>query len=238
MEPLDLLSMFLLGLLGTGHCLGMCGPLVLALPGGAGRGLVGHLAYHLGRSLTYGVVGAALAGVGAGLRAAASGLGEDPLGAVARLQVALSGLSALLLLALGLVRLGVLREPAALATATPGRLPWVRRLEAGALEGRLLPLLGLGLLLGLLPCGLSYGAFARTLSAPGALEGCLAALAFAGGTLPGLLALGTGASALARRHRRLFDLLAGLLLVGMAARVGVDAALRLAGSDLPSLREL
>ena len=32
-EEFDIISMFLLGLFGTGHCIGMCGPLVLAIPG-------------------------------------------------------------------------------------------------------------------------------------------------------------------------------------------------------------
>ncbi|WP_413815108.1 sulfite exporter TauE/SafE family protein, partial [Desulfosarcina sp.] len=30
--PIDMIALFMLGLLGTGHCIGMCGPLVVALP--------------------------------------------------------------------------------------------------------------------------------------------------------------------------------------------------------------
>jgi sulfite exporter TauE/SafE len=38
--------MFMLGLLGTGHCVGMCGPLIFAFPGRAGR-FMSHAWYHL-----------------------------------------------------------------------------------------------------------------------------------------------------------------------------------------------
>ena len=87
-------------------------------------------------------------------------------------------------------------------------------------------MVGLGLVLGLLPCGLSFAAFAAALPSGGATEGALAVFAFGLGTLPGLLLLGTAASRLARRHSRVIELLAGLLLIGMAAAMvadGVDA---------------
>jgi hypothetical protein len=226
----DAASMLLLGLLGTAHCVGMCGPLVLALPAGAAwRGARGHAAYHLGRLATYAALGALAAGLGAGLRllaasSATGGSGVSPLAAVTRLQVVVSLVASLLLLALGLARLGIIREPPLLSVASPGRLPWLGRLRRRAEGGRALPLFGLGLLLGLLPCGLSYAAFARALPAPGPLEGAALTLAFGLGTVPGLALLGTGAAALARRHGRLADILAGMLLVGMAVSLGVDAA--------------
>ncbi len=62
----DLGWAFALGLLGAGHCVGMCGPLVLAMPAAGGR-LSPQLRYHLGRITTYTVIGAALGGLGAGL---------------------------------------------------------------------------------------------------------------------------------------------------------------------------
>lgn len=218
----DVVSMVLLGVLGTGHCLGMCGPLVLALPGSS-KGLVVHISYHLGRVTTYVLLGGLLAGLGAWLRDMA-GSGDDPLGTVARLQVIISLVSALLLLALGLVRLGIVREPAILSVATPSKVPGFRSIQERAIGGGSpVFVFMLGLLLGLLPCGLSYAAFARVLSASDALDGAMLVAAFGLGTVPGLLILGTGGAALARRHRRLADLLAGVLLIGMAISIGVDA---------------
>lgn len=219
-----LASMFLLGLVGTGHCLGMCGPLVLALPF-AQRGVRAHLGYHLGRLATYVVIGAAVAGLGAGLRHAAAGSGEDPMGTLARLQLVVSLVAALLLLGFGLARLGIVREPEVLSLASPSRVPGFEALRRRAAEkGGGAAVFGLGMLLGLLPCGLSYAAFARALPVADPLLGALMLGAFGLGTAPGLLVLGTGGSTVARRHRRLADLLAGVLLVGMAVSLGVDAA--------------
>ena len=84
-----------------------------------------------------------------------------------------------------------------------------------------------GMLLGLLPCGLSYAAFARTVPSGGAAPGAMLAGAFGVGTVPGLLIVGTAASEVARRHARLFDLLSGLMLIGMAAVLGADGVLSL-----------
>ncbi len=226
-----LLSMLLLGLLGTGHCLGMCGPLVLALPFST-RGFLVHLVYHAGRVVTYVVVGAVVAGIGAGLRYATADT-EDPMAVLARVQVVISMISVLLLLFFGLTRLGIVKEPSILALASPGRVPGFEGLKQRAAEkGRVAPVFALGLLLGLLPCGLSYAAFARVLAAPTPFEGAALVAAFGLGTIPGLLVLGTGGAALARKHRRLADILAGLVLIGMAVSLGVDAVTALLRSSV------
>lgn len=228
--PLDIASLFLLGLLGTGHCLGMCGPLVLALPGRHGR-FRSHLAYHAGRIATYAALAALAAGLGAGARATAgAATGSALLDPVTRMQVLLSLVSAALLLGLGLVRLGVLPEPSAWSLAGPGRVPGASRIARAAVTGGSLPALaGFGLVMGLLPCGLSWAAFARALSAGSPIDGAILGATFGLGTLPGLLLLGTSVGALARRHARLVDILSGLLLVGMAAALGADALVVLAG---------
>lgn len=219
----DLYSLFLLGLLGTGHCLGMCGPLVLALPGRHKR-VRSHLLYHAGRITTYTIVGAVLGALGAGLVALEAPTSGDPMGSVARLQVGLSIVSAALLGWFGLARLGVVREPGWMSVASPSFLPGLMRVQRGAAKGGGLSMFLLGLMLGLLPCGLSFAAFAAALPAGGALPGGAMVFCFGVGTLPGLLLLGTVASRFAQQHRRSFDILAGLLLIGMAASLGVDAA--------------
>jgi sulfite exporter TauE/SafE len=215
--------MFVLGITGTGHCVGMCGPLVLALPAHSGRYLA-HLLYHLGRVCTYTLVGAAVGGAGAAM-ATAAGVAGNRVDWVPKVQVTVALLAAALLLGLGLLRLGVVREPAWMAVASPARIPGFRRLQRSAMaRGGLGSLFLLGLMLGLLPCGLSYAAFVRALPAGGPLPGALLLAGFGAGTIPGLLVVGTAASAFARRHARLFDLLSGLLLIAMAASLAVDAA--------------
>jgi hypothetical protein len=214
MEQTDLIGMFMLGLLGTGHCIGMCGPLIFAFPGRSGRFLP-HVWYHLGRVTTYVGVGAALGGVGA-LIAALTGM--DSKSDVASLQAWLRWFAAVLLAVLGLIRLGWLQEPRWLDRLNPERIPGFSRAMSGASgSGGQTAFFLLGLLLGFLPCGLSYGAFAQALSTGSAGTGALLVLAFAAGTVPGLLLLGTGVSAIVRRYRRPSDIIAGVLMLVMAA---------------------
>lgn len=217
-------SMFALGVLGSGHCLGMCGPLILALP--ARRdGPGAHLAYHGGRLLTYVVAGLILGGLGGGLARLSS---DESLIRTLRVQQAMSVLAALLLGLLGLVRLGLLREPGFLAIADPARLPGFKRLQQMLIRGRegdgpgVGSLFLLGGMLGWLPCGLSFAAFARALAADGPLGGGALTLVFGLGTLPALLLLGFSASRLSALHRQVSDIVAGMLMVGMAVALLAD----------------
>ncbi|MFO7708411.1 MAG: sulfite exporter TauE/SafE family protein [Desulfobacterales bacterium] len=218
MDGVDIWGMFLLGLLGTGHCIGMCGPLIFAFPGRTGR-LLPHLAYHLGRIATYTGVGAALGGIGQMM----AGSGGDPGGVVA-VKVVLWLVAASLLLVLGVARLGIFPEPRWLSLVAPDRIPGFKVALEGATSGRgLAPFLVLGLILGFLPCGLSYGAFANALGTASVLKGTASTLAFAVGTAPGLILLGTGASALFNRFRRQSDILAGVLMILMAVKMAHKA---------------
>jgi hypothetical protein len=220
-DHLDLVSMFLLGLLGSGHCVGMCGPLVVAFPGRRGH-FSAHLAYNAGRVATYTAIGAFLAGVGAGVAAVAA---EASLQWTARAQVVFSLVAALFLALFGLSKLGFIREPHLLSLPSPARIPGFGLIQRRVLSGDGLGSVFLiGLLLGLLPCGLSYAAFARVLPAGGPLEGGLMAFAFGLGTVPSLLAVGLGASRLSARHRKISDLVAGALMIGMATALLMDAA--------------
>lgn len=223
METADMVPMFLLGILGTGHCLGMCGPLVVAFPMRVG-GLTAHLLYHTGRLTTYTAVGLAMGGLGAGLSRLALLGGADPLVWIVRVQVGFSLAAALFLFHFGLTRLGLVREPEWMALATPTRIPGYRRI-VGALGGRRsrTAMVLLGLMLGFLPCGLSFAAFSRALASGSPASGAVMLISFGIGTLPGLLALGTVGAGIVRRYRRQSDVLAGMLMIGMAAALTADA---------------
>jgi sulfite exporter TauE/SafE len=215
-SDMNLYSMFLLGLFATGHCIGMCGPIVLAVPARAGK-IAAHLLYHTGRVMTYVIIGAILGGIGSGfadLTGAADGL---YLARVARLQMLFSILAAVFMLIFGLSRLGLIREPAWMSEASPAKIPGFRNVQKEIMAGKRIAAYFLyGLVLGFLPCGLSYAAFAMALPSGGSLKGALLVLVFGLGTVPGLLLVGTGASALFRRYRRVSELLSGLLMIGMA----------------------
>ena len=220
--------MFLLGLLGTGHCVGMCGPLVVAFPARSGN-FTSHLCYHCGRIITYALIGALVGSLGAGLERLAGG-GTDHLLWVARLQVGFSLVAAVFLLLFGLSRLDILGEPAWIAKASPAEIPGYNRLIRTVLgKDNHGTMFLLGLMMGLLPCGLSFAAFARALPFAAPLTGGGLLLAFGVGTVPGLLLVGTGAAQFFRRFRRISDILSGLLMIGMGVSLLADGVMGLAG---------
>ena len=215
--------MFMLGLLSTGHCIGMCGPLVLAFPASTGKFLP-HVFYHIGRTITYIVIGFVMGLFGVGLAGMAAIIGGDPVVWIANIKTGLALFAALFLILFGLARLGILPEPAWISIAAPEKIPGYRKVMQSALfQKGDFEMFAVGVIMGFLPCGLSFAAFARALPAGGPIKGALLVFAFALGTIPGLLIIGTGASGIARRYRRLSDILAGLLMIFMAVKLGLKA---------------
>ncbi|MEW6513195.1 MAG: sulfite exporter TauE/SafE family protein [Pseudomonadota bacterium] len=177
-----LLALFIVGLLGGGHCAGMCGGIVGALslqsPQGGAAVLV-HLAYNFGRIGSY-----VLAGLLAGLLGQAAGN-------LLALQNVLYLVASLMLIAMGLYLLGITQFLAPLERG--GQALWQC---IQPLTKRFLPVRGvaqalpLGLLWGWLPCGLVYSALTTALASGSAGKGALLMLAFGLGTLPNLLLAG------------------------------------------------
>jgi sulfite exporter TauE/SafE len=202
-------ALMLAGLAGSlVHCVGMCGPFVLGqvvADSEHARGRYGEwqrlagaalLPYHLGRLTTYTALGA-IAGAATALFAATTGF--------AWLSAALLVLGALLMIlqAIGLA-LG--------ATSPLSRL--VTRL-AMPLSASRHPVgrYALGVVLGLLPCGLLYGALAAAAGTGGARDGAIAMLAFGAGTLPALIGVGWLGLLLRRRLSGIAHWVATPLLV-------------------------
>lgn len=217
-------------LLGSLHCLGMCGGLIALWAGRQGSGRQGcspfrsHLGYHLGRAASYGAVGL-VAGSAGGLLDRVSGglLGLQRTGAILA-----GGLVLLWGLAVTLGELGALR---ALPHATPlaGALGRLAGRAHRALDG--LPparqALLTGLLTPLLPCGWLWLFALTAAGSGGALPGAAVMLSFWVGTVPPLLIGGLGLSALAARLRPRVRLLGGLalVLVGGLALCGRGSAI-------------
>ncbi len=201
------LALFLVGLLGGTHCVGMCGGIVGALSMGVSARWSMHLAYNLGRILSYSAAGA-LAGI---LGGAGMGLeGQVPV------RLILYLVANLMLVALGLYLLGITRALA--FTERAGQALW-RRIQP--LTRRFLPARSiiqafpLGLLWGWLPCGLVYSALASALTAGSGQRGALMMLAFGLGTLPNLLLAGIVLARLNDVVRRpVVRTLSGLLVLG------------------------
>lgn len=192
-SELPLLSAFLVGLLGSVHCLGMCGGIVgaltLGLPESTRRSawaLLPYLfGYNLGRIASYAAFGALLGWL-SGL--ALAGLPSGELRVVGKL------VSGLFMVALGLYLAGW--WPGLVVLERLGGRLW-RRIEP---YGRkLLPVrhpwqaVGMGLVWGWLPCGLVYAALAFAVAAGNAGGSAARMAAFGLGTLPMMLAVGGAA---------------------------------------------
>ena len=202
---------FLFGLLGSFHCVGMCGAIALALPGAGGprgRYVAGRVLYNLGRITTYALLGGVAGALGQGLR-------------LAGWQQSLSLLSGGVILLLVATPERYLGRAAAFFDLDVVLLKVKSRLAYFYQQPSLGALYATGLLNGLLPCGLVYLALAGALSAPG-VAGAVAYMALFGlGTLPLMLALSLSGQLVPLRWRGrlrravpvLATVLAGLFIV-------------------------
>ncbi|MES2297266.1 MAG: sulfite exporter TauE/SafE family protein [Pseudomonadota bacterium] len=232
MNTAGLLPIFLTGLFGSVHCVGMCGGIVGALsaaqaprpafpvnvialragppPAPSLRAPALVLAYNGGRIASYATAGA-LAG---GLAGAAAALSQ-----LAAIETALYWLANLMLIALGLYLCDAWRGLAQLEVA--GQRLWS---HLRPLMKPLLPMDSpqraflLGGLWGWLPCGMVYSVLLTAMLSGSAASGAAVMLAFGLGTLPTLFALGLmGARLRAFGQRRGVRLAAGLTVAGFGA---------------------
>lgn len=202
-----LTGLFLTGLVGSiSHCAGMCGPFVLSQVGarlenvplermGEWHRMTGALVipYHLGRMCTYMMLGA---------------LGAGTVGRIAGGGAALHWVSALLL-AVAAVAVVAAAFPRALTLVLP-KMSWENRwsalvtARARSLFDRPVGLRGfaLGLVLGMIPCGLLYAALSTAASLGNWLAGAMGMAVFTLGTIPALVAIGIAGHVAAGVWRR------------------------------------
>jgi len=169
---------FTIGLLGSLHCVGMCGPIALSLPyqGSQRVYAAGNvLLYNLGRVATYSLLGIIIGMVGRGFFLA---------GFQSYVSIGLG----VLLLAIALFSINVesrlLQIP-----LMQGLNAWVKK-QLGKLLRQRGPsrLFLIGLLNGLLPCGLVYMAIAGALAAGSIFDSALYMSLFGIGTIPLMMA--------------------------------------------------
>ena len=198
---IELPLVFVAGILGTAHCLGMCGPFALIIGGGSkswSDAVARQLAYTAGRVFTYAVLGAAAGYCGSHLVAVLPSFLNFP--------AALAIAAGLLLLWQGFRATGL--WPSRLVSrwwnsaasngigAARDRLPRsAAPCLAGGFLGQFLRSRGTGVFLagmftGLLPCGLLYGMLALAASTHSLPFGGLAMAIFGLGTAPGMILTG------------------------------------------------
>jgi sulfite exporter TauE/SafE len=185
---LSLTAAFLVGLLGGGHCAGMCGGIVgavtVTLPGSRPKWPF-LIAYNFGRILTYTLAGVLAGAIGA------SSFFLDHLLPIEKILYAVANV---MLILLGLYLAGIWRVLTRLEVV--GGLLW-QRLQP--YSRTLLPVRNvpqailLGTLWGWLPCGLVYSVLVAAIATADPIGGGCLMLAFGLGTLPALLTMGMAA---------------------------------------------
>jgi len=170
-----ILLAFFIGLLGSVHCVGMCGPLMFAVLDQQGTfwsTASQQLLYQFGRIVTYSLLGLVLGLLGAG-------------GIISGWQQHLSILTGCLLLLLGVYHIIgrqipiIARQQQMLIAPILQKMGYWLRRPGGHFM--------VGLLNGLLPCGMVYLALASALNTGTPLRGGLFMLWFGLGTLPLML---------------------------------------------------
>jgi len=215
---MDLITAFTIGLVGSLHCLGMCGPIAVAIPLHRNNWMLkvtGGLLYNSGRIITYGLLGALFGLLGRGIQVA--GLQ----------QWASIGLGIIMILSV--LFPVIFREKVKLDRLFSG--------YAGRLTGRfrilfskrtLGNLLFIGLLNGLLPCGLVYMAIAGAINTNHVVTGIVFMMVFGIGTTPALLLLSLAGNVVTSGFRKkaakvipVFIVILGILFILRGMSLGI-----------------
>ena len=186
LDPAVLTTAFMAGLLGSGHCFGMCGGIAAGLGAmSQSRAFIPALQFNLARLASYAILGLIAAAVLGGVSSLV------PIGRWLRI------LTAVMILLIGLKFLFNFGGVALIEKGGAGL--WKKIMPVAMKAGQRQDAAGrlvLGACWGLIPCGLVYSVLmtaASTASAPG---GALTMLAFGSGTLPAMLGLTAAAPAL------------------------------------------
>lgn len=197
------ISALVLGLMGSFHCAGMCGPIAIALPLHGNTHLqkiFGGTLYNLGRTITYGIMGAIFGMLGQGIQL---------IGFQQKVSVIMGVLMIISVLFPKLFKnqyrmdkswfsfVGKLKK-------TIGQMFSIRSFQS---------LFFIGMLNGLLPCGLVYMAIAGAIGTGGVAEGSLYMILFGLGTIPMLLAISLAGNVMSLAIRNKINKLIPVLVV-------------------------
>jgi len=170
-----ILSGLVLGLMGSFHCTGMCGPIALSLPlrgNSFWQKTTGGLLYNIGRTITYGIMGAFFGLIGQGFH--------------------LLGFQQSISILMGIFMIVSVMLPFLFRNHIPGNFEFFTAPLRRAIQRmfRMRSYAGLfliGLLNGLLPCGLVYLAIAGAIGTGSVYTGIAFMVLFGLGTLPVML---------------------------------------------------
>ncbi|RLD26344.1 MAG: sulfite exporter TauE/SafE family protein [Bacteroidetes bacterium] len=177
---MNLITPLTIGLVGSLHCIGMCGPIALALPLKGKSNLhrvFGLLLYNFGRIITYGLFGTLFGIMGKSFH--------------------LAGIQRQVSVFLGVLIIVGLLVPYILKKQNKLTGLWYKifgnlysEMSVLLKNGSLWSLFVIGFLNGFLPCGLVYLAIAGAIAQPEIIDGTLFMVMFGLGTMPAMFAVG------------------------------------------------
>lgn len=214
---MDIVAALTLGFVGSMHCIGMCGPLVLAIPSTARsrwKFIVERIIYHLGRVITYSVFGAVLGMAGKGLLINVQQDVSIILGVMILLTVALP--------------LGLKSRWERISPLRSVYLFVKNKFSVLLLKRGQLALFSLGMLNGLLPCGLVYTALVGATALADIRQSTIFMALFGLGTIPALVVVGISGKLIAQKYRLifskavpLFSILLAIILILRGLNLGI-----------------
>lgn len=209
---IDYSLIFITGMLTSLHCLGMCGPIVLAYAAssnGAAQttrnsvALKMHAAYNAGRITSYVLLGVLAGVLGIALGAMLNEVAE---------AIAIVGGAIMILAGIGM--LGFIAVPSFFITGQAGAV--LRKVHGALLRKRTLTSkFALGMLTPLLPCGILYAMFAKASTSGSVAGGALMMATFGLGIMPALLLMGSLSSFFSLRLRKGAEQLAAFAIIFM-----------------------
>ena len=214
----EILAAFVVGLIGSLHCIGMCGPIAIALPVPNSDNLsflTGRILYNLGRVVTYSFLGAVLGLIGS--------------------KIALTGAQQVVSIILGVVIIAAVLLPQKSKNYFV-QLPLIQKLaqplksNIGILfnKGTFSAMFLIGILNGFLPCGLVYVALAGAIASGDAISGAAVMILFGLGTVPSMFAasvfgkfINIGIRTKIRKAVPVFAIILGVIFVLRGMNLGI-----------------
>jgi sulfite exporter TauE/SafE len=214
---MEYISALVLGLLGSFHCIGMCGPIAIALPlkqESWFERIASGLTYNIGRTITYGILGAIFGLLGKG--------------------IAVGGLQQWASIAIGIIMIlsvvfPVLFRKINIESATYRMVGRTKKLFGKMFSIRSYgSLFIIGILNGFLPCGLVYIAIAGAIVLGSIEQGVIYMIAFGLGTIPIMLSLSVLGNVVSMKFRKkvskiipFFIILIGILFILRGLNLGI-----------------
>jgi sulfite exporter TauE/SafE len=195
---------FLMGLIGSVHCIGMCGPLTMALPFSQQRNVFKYLAmllYHTGKIFSYASLGLIVGLFGKQIFILDTQQG---------VSVIIGILMVVYVVWVYLVKLNTRFNPLQFI-----QVPVLKALNGLFKKKHVFVFLLLGFLNGLLPCGMVYLALGSAMSTGKPIDAALFMALFGLGTMPALLMVAFGGQLIGFAWRRKLQAVLPVFIFGM-----------------------